>query len=1080
MKTLIMTILAILGAGICLAADMNGISQPLHALDTSSLTFRRITAKEGLSGRIVFTICQDNEGYVWIGTDSGLDRYDGYNIVSYFHDNLDKNSVCNSCVTYIYESRDGRLWIGTSDGLCTYDKASDSFLTIEGTSSMYVRQISEDNKGCLWVATNKGCLMMKAGKWYRFHANAGAAFYIPDDYVTSIMPYDEDIVWISAGKYICTYSHKQGNFRMSPLPSITSEMKNKQIFWLSKGSKDEIFIGTNEGLFQYVPSSGECKLMLNEVVRSISLKDGTLWVATQNGLHIGDGNSFHHYYHIPGDNSSLADNLVWAVDFSKDGNAWIATENGVSVTNTNRPLPFVSLKSLVRWDISANVQCLLKDSTGRIWLGTTHGIIWYNPESDGDYNGKEMFQGYNVRDIYEDKDGYMWIATDGGLFSYSILDGKTASYKITEPSGQYRSDWMYSILEDSSGSNIWIGTFDGGIFVINKQRLLLNWKEEPVTADNHYSTSSPTHRLSSNLISGLALDGKGNIWASTNDRGLCRIDAATGNVTEYSMTNSGLESNNIGGFKTGSDGTIWIYTDAGIFRLDPDSRTISRSVETISGKVLDMAVENEYLWITSNTGLIRYNTENGSLYKINTGDAVCDAIYYDGDKTVYIGCKNGFISIDTSTMPADTIEEVSITGISVNGIPARSKKNRDSGVSVDKSPEGVMSISLPYHCDNLSVQVSTFRFTDARNTTFVYKLEGYDNKVNYMSGSNTISYRDLRPGKYTLRISAGEFMPGHDGTLLHVTIKRPWYASTMAFALYALILLSTGVYIYKNVSEKRRKNIIGQGVCDSLTEITNEQQDALQPSMPRASILVLGTNPNEGIFGILAKISSDSFAYTWQPATSFENIPIKSAHPDMILIDDTLPDRECIHACHRFKANDKTADIPLIVVRKIAKQTDMRNFHLFGADLTISLSDTTPEHIETKIRNFIADKSKKHEGEDLDSLFMFSLMKAINDNIDNENLDTDMLCNILKTGRKQLYRKTMQLTGTTAAEYIKILRLQKASDLCRNTDLNISEIIMQVGFSSHSYFTKCFKEEYHTTPKEYINMYRENIRSTQI
>lgn len=1094
MKTFIMITLAILEACICLAADVSGTSQPLNALDMSSLTFRRITTQDGLSGRMVFTVCQDDEGYVWIGTDSGLDRYDGYSIVSYFHDSNDKSSICNSCVTYLYESRDGRLWVGTADGLCAYDKASDTFSTIAGTSSMYVRQISEDNIGCLWVATNNGCLMLKGGKWLHFHANAEQAFHIPDDYVTSVMPYDDDTVWVSAGKYICTYSHKSGNFRFSPIASLAAKIKNTQVFWLSKGDKDEIFIGTNNGLFRYDPSSGSCRPMLDEVVRSITTrKDGTLWVATQNGLHICDDNGFHHYFHIPTDNGSLADNLVWSVNFTKDGNAWIATENGISVTNTDRPLPFISLKSLVTWDISANVQCLLKDSRGRIWLGTTRGTIWYNP--DGSENGKEMFQGYNVRDMLEDKDGYMWIATDGGLFSYSLIDGSSASYDIIEPSGQYRSDWIYSIIEDNSGKNIWIGTFDGGVFVVDKQRLLREGKDGPVTADAHYSTSQPTHRLSSNLISGLARDREGNVWIATNDRGLCRIDTYTGEVDEYSAdSGSGLGSNNIGGLKTGSDGTIWIFSDAGIFRLDPGSRAISRSAEMISEKVLDIAIQNEYLWITSNTGLERYNTETGSLHKIDTGDAACDALYYDGNKTVYIGCKNGFIPLDTSAMPADTTENVSITGIIVNDAPIRGLGNYGNGVRVDMSAEGVMSLVLPHYCDNFSVQVSTFRFTDSENAIFTYKLDGYDQKTNYLSGSNMISYHDLRPGKYILRISSGGFgSDGDDGTILHVVIQRPWYASATALSAYTLILLLTGVGIYMNAARKKRRTIAEQDDleektkpsneidkmpshsdtdnCDSLKGMVDEKNAPLPPT-PRNTALVFGSDRSESSFEAIAGNGYNDFSFTRSQATGFEKNTIESVHPDIILIDDTLSDRECIHACHRIKAAGN-AVIPIIVVRKDAKQTDIRNLHLFGADHTISISDTSsPEHLHAIMRNIINSKGSKPEKEDTDTLFLHSLIRAINDNIENENLDTDMLCDMLETTRKQLYRKTMQLTGTTAAEYIKILRLQKASELCRNTTLNISEIIMKVGFSNHSYFTKCFKEEFHTTPKEYINTYR--------
>ena len=1118
---------------------------PLTAGDTS-LEFRTLTMRDGLSGRIVFDVCQDREGYVWIGTDAGLNRYDGYSMTSYYHITGDCTSLCNSCVTNIFEDSDGRLWIGTSDGISVYDRESDSFSTEERTTGMYVRQILEDSSGSLWVATNKGCLLYRDGRWTRFHSDADAAFRLPDDYVTSVMQYGDDI-WIGAGTWICTYSYSTGRFHSTTAPETASGGGKASVYWLSKGKGRNAYVGTNAGLYEYDAVSGNWRLLLDQVIRHLVFRDGKLWISTQNGLFVHDTSTedMVQYYHVPGDGKSLADNLTWSVDFTRDGTAWVATENGVSVAVRPDKSDFISLASIVDWNISANVQSICKDGSGRLWLGTTRSIIVCK-ESDGEYSGSEMLQGYNIRDIYEDSRGCMWLATDGGLFSCEPETGHICGYDIMEPSGSYKSDWVYSIAEDSLDMRmLWIGTFDGGIFCIDRQETDTDSARKSLMADRHYGTGSLTGRMPSDLISSLLVDGNGDIWVSTNDRGLCRISAETGDVDSFTTENSGLCSNDIGKMKMDASGTIWIPTDSGLCRLDPATCTISRAADMISGKIIDVEPENGNLWIISNAGIVRYDTGTSAIQTLYAGEAVYNTLYYDGSHTVFIGCNDGIMTVDTDRLDRVSAAPVSITGIST-------EKRFIKTDPADTAGQSPLSVVLPYRQNSISVSVSTFDFSGRTHAPFAYRLEGYDDKVNFLAGDgNVISYHNIPPGKYKLLVSSGTLSFSDGGACLDIHVLRPWYASISAYTLYLILACTLFLATFRYLSKKRQAAIeqdntvrtlkyarmelefytkvaadfksplsliIGQTrllgnsgdtksirrelgiILDNAMKIRSTVDEMLshkgelfcrfhvdypegdyencqrdgQETAGKESVLVFGGDIGKSIYGSLVENCTGKLRFMYSAVSGLEAKIVEEETPNVILIDDTLSDRDSIHICQMIKKKKELEYIPVLVVRNDDMVTAARLLKLAGADIVLPVSSGA-SHIVSMVEYFIGSErpGKDDPYDDDGSIFLASLVGAINGNIDNEALDMEQLSEMMKMGRKQLYRKTKQLAGVTTVEFIRMLRLSKAADLCRNSSLTISEIMYSVGFSNHSYFTKCFKEEYHVTPKEYARMYRE-------
>lgn len=1123
-------LLKIITVYICLGLAPMLMAEDLHT------EFRTLTIKDGLAGRIVFDVCQDRTGYVWIGTNGGLNRYDGYSMASYCHITGDSSSLCNSCVTSIYEDSCGQLWIGTSDGISIYDRETDSFTSEAWTEGMYVRQIMEDSKGNVWVATNKGCLFRNGeGMWTRFHTGAEPACRLPDDYVTSIMEFGDDI-WIGAGNHICTYNRSAGIFRSTSAPG-NGASDVSEVYWLCKGGDNDVYVGTSSGLYLYDAGAGGWTFLLESVIRNLAWKDGRLWVATQAGLYAYDPDTgdWTHWYHVPGDSFSLADNLVWSVDFSRDGIVWIATENGVSLASWPDHSRFISLRSIVDWDISANVQCICRDSNGRLWLGTTRGVIKCT-ETDGQYKGEELLQGYNVRDMYEDQDGRIWFATDGGLFSCLTDTGQVIGYDVIDPGGKYSADWVYSVFGDCTEKDLlWLGTFDGGVFSVGRKKLLSAGRagDAVVMADRHYGTSSLTGRLPSDLISSVLMDSGGMIWASTNDRGLCRIDARTGEVLGFTTGNSGLCSNDIGRMKPGKDGKIWIQTGLGLCMLEPSSCRIERAADMVSEKIIGMETENDCLWLITNTGISRYDTVSGTIRPVHVKDAVYNTLYFDGDSTLFVGCNDGIIPIGTGLVDLARVSDVSITGVSVDGRPIRFHGC------------GGQPVTLPYRENDIAVTVSSFDFSGKPGTRFAYRLEGYDNEVRYLSGNNVISYLNLSPGKYRLLVSSGSLHTSGSPASMEIWIRRPWYSSAAAFLLYLLSAFTTAFAVYRYLLRKRREEaerdntarslkyagmelsfytkaaaefksplslIIGEAqllydspgagnfrqetgvILNNAMKIRNTVEEMLShkgelfrglhvedsgdgtenqcPEGGKKTVLVLGSDMEDGICAGIVSGCRERYRFICSGVRGIEVKIMESENPDIVLIDDTLPDKECIHTCHRLKEPAGEEYVPVLVLRKDVNEAVSRVLKLSGADAVIPVSAGTA-YVEEIMGFYIDRPGQAAASDDENSLFMASLVKAINDNMDNEALDMDRLSEIMKTGRKQLYRKTRQLAGVTTVEFIRMLRLEKAADLCRNGNLPVSEIMYKVGFSSHSYFAKCFREEYGMTPKEYIRMYRE-------
>ncbi len=799
-----------------------------------NLIFERLTMEQGLSQNTILCILQDSRGFIWIGTQDGLNRYDGNEFTVYRHDPLDSHSLSNNYILSVAEDQQGTIWVGTlGGGLNYYDRLRDRFHNFKNVpgqrstiSDNIIRTLCEDRSGRLWVGTDNGLNLYEAssGSFIRYNHNKNNFYSISSDNVTAIFEDHSGILWVgTAGGGLNLFD-----------------------------SQAQKFIN-----FKHDPTN-PASLASNDIRVIYQDKAGVLWIGTTtNGLDRFDPvtNSFIHYKSNGGNTRTLSSNNIWTILEDRQNNLWIGTlggglnilkrETGEFHAYRNDPARLTSISS----DF---VQCLYQDRAGILWIGTSSGggINKYNPSRTKfkwfrrESNAANTFSSSMIWSIYEsqkDHENILWIGTDRGLNKLNKLTGEITVYSSNpnDPSS-ISANVIRSMYEDHTGT-LWIGTRTGGLSVMDRKKGAFRRFQHNDNDDNsishnmvrcifedqsknmwfgtdggldrydrennrfiHYrhDPANPA-TISSNSIISVVQDYKGILWIGTYGEGLNRFDPATNHFKRYKYqpNTPGTISNNIVlAILEQTPGYLWVATSEGLNLFDTYKGhfthfTVKDGLPNnfIYGLLLD---KKGNLWMSTNKGVCRFNPDTKTIrnYDVNDGlqgnEFNLGATYQSRNGEMFFGGVNGF----NAFFPDSVKDNPNIPPIVITAY-----KKFDKLVKTDESITETPSIRLSYRENFFSFEFSALDFTAPEKNQYAYMLEGFDQHWILCGNRRYASYTNLDGGDYVFRVkgSNNDGQWNEEGVSLKIRIDPPvWH--TWWFRLFAIAgLIGAGFIWYR-------------------------------------------------------------------------------------------------------------------------------------------------------------------------------------------------------------------------------------------------------------------------------------------
>lgn len=1135
----------------------------------------------GAEASVISCFLQDSEGLIWIGSNKGLFSYDGYSMQQHFTYGEYSNTriYCGIIIDNTY------LYLGTDDEMLVYNYRTDKYEQPEIELPTDVRTMALQGD-TLWIGSLNGLYTyeLKSKKLVAYNStNSG----LSHNTIYSIIRTRNDQIYIGTYNGLCRYTKENGDFEKIPLP-VNHDASNLFVNSLLEDTTRQcIWIGMEGHLFRYTPQTGNMQpieAFHNNSVKSLALDgEGNLLAGTDNGLYIyrnADG-SLQHIVHDSRNIQSLTNNIIWNIFTDQEHNIWLGTDYGISLSRYNSAMQFIPISQITGTGDGNQFYSLFRDSKGFYWFGGTNGIIRFNNPTGNSHDAvwyrmgdkKHPLSHNRIRHIYEDKEQQLWIATDGSINRYDYKTRQFVHYNIVDSTGTNNANWAYYLFEDTGGK-LWIATCLGGIFVVDKHKLMQS-AGKPYVAEQNYSTRNG---LSGMFINQIVPDTEGNVWVLLyNSKGIDKINPRTRQVTKlFADELSGEKSPNY--LLRDEDGMLWVGFHGGLMRINPkDSSRQSVSFGSFNNnEILSMTSVKEHIWISTTNGIWIINRKNMDVCQQNMTDKRFTCLLFDStDENIYLGGADGFgISRPEVQAMVPPERPILLTAIYINNLLMSPR----TGAAIPNI-RYTNSIELEYNQNNLAFELSDLPYSLEEKHEFVYRLEGMDKEWNFLkSNTNRITYSNLNYGNYRLLISRIEKngYPSEHPYILDIKILPPWYYTLWAKITYVLLffcLIAWTVNFFRVKNRLKTERIEKEKILEQsrqkiafFTHLSNKLKTPLSRIIAPVSQLLPGTEEtderqtleevqrnamkinslihqilnfnriedNEDSLLILSRIELVSFCHSLFSVYEedkhlnfhFETNKAK-IYADMdaiklgVIIDSLLsnavkftPEGGSIRLSLFYREETglldicvsdtgigiPQQDIPYIFQRffqsphsgsregtgiglyLVKTYTELHGGHINGITSEegkgtsvglcipiIAVEEKEMPATQAKKQPEALPVLKPIEAESQDEKFLSNITRLIEDHLSDSELNVNALCELSGIGNKQIYRKVKQLTGMSPVEYIKSIRMKKAAMLLQQKKFTVAEVMYMVGFSNHSYFSKCFQAEFGKTPRQYLN-----------
>ena len=709
--------------------------------------------EQGLPQNSVYAILQSKDGYLWIGTEEGLARFDGVRFVTY--DKHNTPAIKNNWIRALYESRDGTLWIGTDGGgVVALNKNHFKALNADnGLSSNFIKAITEDSTGALWIGTGKGLNRYAGGKFTIYTVKDG----LTNDYIRALGADRNGNVWIGTiGGGLNRYN--KGKF--------TAYETNSRVGVLDVRPDGELWIGTGGGgvsrlLNGNFTTFSTAQGLSNDSIFAIAADGPSTWVGTDGGgLDFIHGGKISHYTAAAG----LSSDRVLSLYMDREGSLWIGTDRGLNRLYEGKFTSFAAAEGMQK-DL---VLAVSQDREGHMWFGTDGGGVY--SLQNGAFTKLTTKNGLSDDAILSILGGQnaLWIGTySGGL--NRISNGKIT---IMDSDQGLPNDTIYSLYEDRAG-DLWIGTFQG----------LSRVSHGAIT------TFTSENGLSDDAIRCLIQDHAGALWIGT-DHGLNRF--SNGKITSYT-SKDGLSDDWILSFHEDSNGNLWIGTSGGLNRYRNGKFTSYTTKDGLFHDVVFAILEDDQhnLWMSCNKGVYRVNRKDLDDYDRKLIARIPSISYGTADGMRSSECNGG------SQSPAWKSNDGKLWFATMRGVsmidPARLRTNKlappvqvEDFLVDDHSVFG-RSSELDPGKEKFEFHYTALSLLNPAKVLFQYKLDGLDRDWVEADTRRTAYYTNIPPGKYTFRVRASnnDGVWNEAGAAIPFTLKPYFYQTLWFYALCA-------------------------------------------------------------------------------------------------------------------------------------------------------------------------------------------------------------------------------------------------------------------------------------------------------
>jgi two-component system sensor histidine kinase ChiS len=799
---------------------------PSYTSPSPNIRFVQIGTSEGLSQSVINCILQDRQGFIWIGTQDGLNRYDGYTFKIFRPGSDDPQSINDRWINTLFQDKQGYIWIGTRlGGLNRYDPSTGKFTHFindpENVSSLIsdrVQVVFEDSRGRLWVGTAEGLdrYSPTSNSFQHYNFNVLPSSEPSSDNITAIIEDKNGTIWIgTAFAGLNRYDEETGTFvNYSQNSSERSALSSNNIHSIQEDPGGTLWVATDKGInlinqktgliTHFLHAPGDPNTLASNSVKVIYIdSNGNDWIGTNDGLDRYDvpSRSFIHYQNNPGVEASLSNNIITSINESSDGVLWIGTSGGGlnKYYRGQDRFQYYHYSSDDPKSLSgSNVQSLNIDSNGNVWIGTLDGGLdllklhsgsvtrfLNDPEDPSSLGSNE------ISSVYTDSNGTLWVGTSNGLDMLAPNSTSFVHYQhIPGDQTSLIGAPVHTIIEGDQ-LNLWLGT-DYGLEQFDRlKKTFTRYQYDP---KNAYS-------LSGNMIETLYKDRSGILWIGTFNNGLNRYNSSTGQFARYkhdATDPDSLSNNSILSIFQDSHETLWVGTDGGgLNRLNPatDSFTHFGEDEGLPNNVIYGILEDEagYLWISTNHGISRFDPISGrSIRNYTVDDGLQgnefnpNATAENSDGILYFGGVNGLTVFNPAQINDSLfIPPVVLLSITQNGLPL-------NGNTV---PELLQEITLRWPQNSFEFEYSALSYAQPGKNQYAYMLENFDQEWNQVGERRDGRYTNLSGGNYVLRIKASnqDGVWNETGISIQVIVVPPfwqtlWFRVAMIAGLLALAL----------------------------------------------------------------------------------------------------------------------------------------------------------------------------------------------------------------------------------------------------------------------------------------------------
>jgi len=777
----------------------------------TKIFFDHLNIRNGLSDGRVDCILQDSFGFLWFGTQDGLNRYDGYNFTVYGHDIYDSTSISSSWIRCIYEDKFHNLWIGTEGGgLNRFNRATERFThwindpgNLQSLTNNFVRTIFEDSFGVLWIGTRNG---MAQFDWRK---NVFIPFHVqpndPDspifsENVTKIIEDRHRNLWIGTPDNIFRFDREK-----QVIEHISFGGESARISALFEDRAGNIWIGsrynglrkfdgnTRQNILYQANAGDPTSLGSNEIKDIFEDRDGNLWIATvQGGLNLFDAafNGFQHYWNEPNDPSSLSSNSVRTIYQDRTGKFWIGMDgSGVDSFIKNRPrFRLYSNRVGNPGELSNHtVLSIFEDEEGTLWIGTEGGglnKLSRNAQKfiqfKANKNQPNSLSSDHITCVYGSDSGELWIGTKEGL---NRLDRRQNVFKrfinIIPPVTGHN---FINVIRELPDGRLLLGT-NSGLCYFNKQ----TGEFQPLV----YGEGNP---LNLEAVESIWIEKPDLFWIGYLRSGLVRFDLADLTCIHYradETNKSSLSDNFVQYIYPDRADNLWIATRKGLNLLNPTTgvfRLFTKADGLPSNIVVGMLEDsNGNLWLSTTNGLSRFNVGEKTFINYDANDGLqgnqfwIRSCFKNRRGELFFGGNNGFNSVapDSFKIAANsTVSPVVITNITVLDRIIPHNFYADS-----------TELRLSYKENQMSFEFAVLNYLRPEKNQFIYKLEGFDNDWIRAGTRHYANYTNLDPGYYIFRVKGADAdgVWNESGARLAIRIETPFWKTWWAYLMYILL-----------------------------------------------------------------------------------------------------------------------------------------------------------------------------------------------------------------------------------------------------------------------------------------------------